>query len=102
MKCIGCGQCCLSEKCQAAIIAIGDSDFVKAIGRKGKVKGGRKYDDEFKTPVFLSANNLKPYISNELLENSEPIIFKIETQEYIGYKAEAIGKGCTNENKCQP
>lgn len=68
--------------------------FVRAIGRKGKVKGGRKYDDEFKTPVFLSANNLKPYISNELLENSKPILFKIETQEYIGYKAELLPETC--------
>src|SRR5208283_5983543 len=33
--------------------------FVKAMGRKGKVKGGRAYDDEFKLPVFLTANNLK-------------------------------------------
>ena len=38
--------------------------------RKGKAKGGRKYDDEFNTPIFLSANNLKPFINSELLENS--------------------------------
>src|SRR5215469_6304908 len=37
--------------------------FVKAIGRRGKVKGGRAFDDEFQTPVFLTADNLKPFIS---------------------------------------
>src|SRR4051812_6377778 len=33
--------------------------FVRAIGRTGKVKGGRKFDEEFQTPVFLTADNLK-------------------------------------------
>jgi len=28
IKCTGCGQCCLSEKCQAAVIAVGDSDEI--------------------------------------------------------------------------
>ncbi|MCD4717481.1 MAG: P63C domain-containing protein [Desulfobacterales bacterium] len=68
--------------------------FVKAIGRTGKAKGGRAYDDEFKTPVFLTAKNLKPYISNELLENSEPIIFKMKGKESIGYKAELLPQVC--------
>jgi len=49
--------------------------FLKALGRTGKAKGGRKYDDEFQTPIFLTANNLKPFISNELLENSKPVKF---------------------------
>jgi len=44
--------------------------FIKAIGRTGKAKGGRAYDDEFKMPVFLTANNLKPFIPNDLMENS--------------------------------
>ncbi|PQV63273.1 hypothetical protein B1R32_11499 [Abditibacterium utsteinense] len=39
--------------------------FVKAMGRQGKVKGGRAYDDEFNTPVFLTAKNLEPFISKE-------------------------------------
>lgn len=34
------------------------------------------YDEEFKLPVFLTANNLKQFISSDLEENSAPIIFK--------------------------
>ena len=68
--------------------------FVKAIGRKGKAKGGRGYDDEFKTPVFLTAKNLKPFIPEQLKENSAPVIFRIKNQEYIGYKAELLPQVC--------
>ncbi len=50
--------------------------FIRAIGRRGKAKGGRKYDAESKVPVFLTAENLKPFIPNELLSNSEPIPFR--------------------------
>ena len=68
--------------------------FVKAIGRKGKAKGGRSYDDEFRTPVFLTAKNLKPFIPNEMLENSSPIIFKLNGQRVIGYRAELLPQVC--------
>jgi hypothetical protein len=69
--------------------------FLKALGRTGKAKGGRKYDDEFKTPIFLTANNLKPYISNELLENSKPIHFiDPNGSEAIGYRAELLPSVC--------
>jgi hypothetical protein len=57
-------------------------------------KGGRAYDDEFKLPVFLTANNLKPYISDELKENSSPIIFKYKETQFIGYKAELLPQVC--------
>jgi len=68
--------------------------FIKAIGRTGKAKGGRTYDDEFKMPVFLTANNLKPFIPNELIENSAPVFFKYKGSEYIGYKAELLPQVC--------
>ena len=68
--------------------------FVKAIGRTGKAKGGRAYDDEFKMPVFLTANNLKPFIPEELIENSAPVFFKHKGSEYIGYKAELLPQVC--------
>lgn len=69
--------------------------FLKAIGRKGKAKGGRRYDEEFKTPVFLSAKNIKPFITNELLENSTPIPFiDMSGNESIGYKAELLPSVC--------
>src|SRR5215218_10305622 len=64
---------------------------LRAIGRTGKAKGGRKYDQESKIPVFLTAQNLNPFISNELIEDSKPIQF-IDSNgvESIGYKAELL------------
>lgn len=50
--------------------------FLKAIGRKGKAKGGRRYDAESKIPVFLTADNLKAFIPNDLSANSDPVPFK--------------------------
>lgn len=65
--------------------------FLKAIGRTGKAKGGRQYDDEFQIPIFLSANNLKPLLSQEIIENSEPIPFiDLSGNNSIGYKAELL------------
>jgi hypothetical protein len=69
--------------------------FLRAMGRTGKAKGGRGYDDEFKTPVFLTAKNLKPFISEELIENSTPIIFNLNGREAIGYKADLLPQVCT-------
>ena len=68
--------------------------FIKAIGRTGKAKGGRGYDNEFKTPVFLTAKNLKPFIPSDILENSMPIIFKLKGRKSIGYKAELLPEVC--------
>lgn len=68
--------------------------FVRAIGRTGKVKGGRKYDEELQTPVFLSASNLKPFIDNDLEGNSKPIIFRWKETEMIGYRAELLPSVC--------
>jgi hypothetical protein len=69
--------------------------FLRAIGRKGKAKGGRAYDEEFKTPVFLTAKNLKPFIPDELDKNSAPIIFRnLNGTESIGYKAELLPQVC--------
>ncbi len=68
--------------------------MLKAIGRQGKAKGGRQHDSEFQTPVFLSANNLNPFIPRELLENSVLVVFEKGAQRIIGYKAEFLPKVC--------
>lgn len=71
------------------------TSFLRALGRTGKAKGGRKYDDEFQKPVFLTANNLTPFISNELLENSKPLQFiDLNGNQSIGYKAELLPSTC--------
>lgn len=70
-------------------------EFIRTIGRKGKAKGGRRYDEESKTPVFLTAANLKPFISNELLENSSPIPFRSASGNvWMGYRAEMLSAVC--------
>ncbi|MCU0906066.1 MAG: P63C domain-containing protein [Rhodobacteraceae bacterium] len=70
------------------------ASFVRAIGRTGKVKGGRKFDDEFQTPVFLSADNLRPYFPQDLAENARPILFSHNGAEMIGYRAELLPDVC--------
>lgn len=72
------------------------SGFLRAIGRTGKAKGGRRYDNEFMTPVFLTAENLKPFISLELMENSKPIHFRPPGGKIaIGYRAELLPQVCS-------
>lgn len=70
--------------------------FIQAIGRKGKAKGGRKYDQESQVPVFLTAHNLKPFVSNELIENSKsvPYIPVNGGLARMGYKAELLPQVC--------
>jgi hypothetical protein len=58
------------------------------------VKGGRKFDEEFQTPVFLTADNLKPFFPNDLEENSKPILFTYRGVEMIGYRAELLADVC--------
>lgn len=68
--------------------------FVRAIGRQGKVKGGRKYNQEFEIPVFLSAENLKPFITKEIAQNSKPVAFEWNGKEMLGYNAEFLMDVC--------
>ena len=70
------------------------ASFVKAIGRTGKVKGGRRFDEEFQTPVFLTAENLKPFFPNDLEVNSKPILFTDGDSQMIGYRAELLPDVC--------
>jgi len=70
------------------------SGVLQAIGRAPKAKGGRKYDEEFKLPVFLTANNLKPFISKALIENSRPILFMHKGRKMIAFKAELLTNVC--------
>jgi hypothetical protein len=69
--------------------------FLRAIGRKGKAKGGRRYDKESQLPVFLTAENLKPFITNEMLENSKPSPFQpLRGSKAIGYRADLLPQVC--------
>jgi hypothetical protein len=80
-------------------------DFLRALGRTGKAKGGRTYDEEKGLPVFLTANNLQEFIGLDLIRDSNSIIFKdLKGAESIGYKAELLPSVCyvfidANESK---
>ena len=70
------------------------ASFVRAIGRTGKVKGGRKFDDEFQIPVFLTADNLRPFFPQDIEQNSKPVLFTDGSAEMIGYRAELLPDVC--------
>lgn len=73
--------------------------FLAAIGRAKKAKGGQgaagAEEGVDRLPSFLAANNLKPFINNELLESTRPIIFRTPsgTKAY-GYRAELLPRVC--------
>ncbi len=65
--------------------------FLRAIGRTGKAKGGRRYDQESQVPVFLTADNLKPFITSDLAETSKPVPFRpIRGGSAMGYRPDLL------------
>lgn len=73
------------------------TEFVKALGRTGNVKKGLVYveEKEMKLPVFLSASNLQPFITETVLKAATPIPFKTtKNQIGVGYRAEFLPEVC--------
>ena len=68
--------------------------FLRAMGRSRSAKGGTGSSVDGMIP-FLSANNLKPFISEELLESTTPVRFRTEKgAKAFGYKANLLPKVC--------
>ncbi len=68
--------------------------FLKAIGRAGKAKGGHGASVA-KIPAFLSPKNLKPFISEDLIESTKPVRFRgAKGTLGYGYKADLLPKVC--------
>lgn len=70
--------------------------FLKAIGRAGKAKGGKGsmllVDG---IPPFIAANNLKPFISDELMQSTTPIVFRsVSGARAFGYDAMLLPMIC--------
>lgn len=69
--------------------------LLRAIGRTGNPKKG----ELFQLPTFLRADNLKPFIEQDLISSSNPILFKpisggtLSRLSY-GYKAEILPLVC--------
>ena len=73
------------------------TEFVKAMGRTGRVKKGFVFIEErgHDVPVFLSASNLQPFVSEEVLESAKPIFFQtLRNRKGVGYRAEFLPEIC--------
>jgi hypothetical protein len=71
------------------------SGFMVALGRARQAKGRQYYDGDVNLPTFLTAKNLKPFISEDLALTSKGIEFKrIGAGRAYGYSAELLPKVC--------
>lgn len=71
------------------------SDMMRALGRARQAKGRAFYDGDVNLPAFLTAKNLKPFISKDLYVTSSQIEFKLPSgQRAFGYKAEMLPQIC--------
>lgn len=79
---------------------LSQSAFVKAIGRSGNLKGNIEVEGvDFTLPGFLSAQNLRPFIPNELESTSAPIHYQGLAGGgvqgvHVGYRAELLAVVC--------
>lgn len=66
--------------------------FLEALGRGGTPRAASNIDD---LPVFLQAEQLKPFISEELRSSSKPVFFQQRKgPKSIGYRAEILPMVC--------
>ena len=71
------------------------SGLMKALGRARQAKGREYYDADVNMPAFLTAKNLKPFISSELEVTSSQIEFRtVRGMMAFGYPAELLPKVC--------
>jgi len=74
---------------------ITQSGFMRALGRARQAKGRQYYDSDVNLPAFLTAKNLKPFISKELEVTSSQIEFRpLRGARAFGYPAELLPKVC--------
>lgn len=72
---------------------VSQRSLLAALGRNPNA--GRRQGSE-PLPTFVSANNLRPFISADLAEGLEPIVFRVgsENQVRSGYNAEILPRVC--------
>lgn len=70
------------------------SSFMRALGRARQAKGRAYYKGDVNLPAFLTAQNLKPFISSELEKTSSQIEFRARGRRAYGYPAELLPKIC--------
>jgi hypothetical protein len=67
--------------------------FLTTIGRSRTPKAGTGVTVA-EVPTFLAANNLKPYIDNDLLVSTKPIKYSHKGRIVLGYEAELLPRVC--------
>jgi hypothetical protein len=71
------------------------SSFMVALGRARQAKGREYYDGDVNLPAFLTAKNLKPFITKDLEVTSSQIEFlTLGGVRAFGYAAELLPKVC--------
>lgn len=66
--------------------------MLKALGRS---PGSLQKQGDREMPVFVTSENLKPFITNELIGVGEPIQFRMaNSQKALGYRAELLPMVC--------
>jgi hypothetical protein len=77
---------------------VSQGTFLQAIGRSRTPKagtGGLTTVDSEGLPFFLQAERLQPFVSEELIETTTPIIFRTKTgQRAVGYDARLLPLVC--------
>ena len=75
---------------------LNQAGFLEALGRTRTPTSSGTSDAVANLPVFLRAGNLKPFISNDLMRSSTPIVFETEKgggmggSLGIGYRAQLL------------
>lgn len=71
------------------------SGFMMALGRARQAKGREYYDADVNLPAFLTAKNLRAFISKDLEKTSSQVEFRtVRGMTAFGYPAELLPKVC--------
>ena len=71
------------------------SDFLTALGRSTQPKAGTGIMSLDELPAFLSADNLKPFITNELRDSTKPVAYlSTSGRKTLGYEAKLLPLVC--------
>lgn len=71
------------------------SGFMKGLGRARQAKSRKYYNGDVNLPAFLTAKNLKPFISDDLLVTSSQIEFyTVKGARAYGYSADLLPQVC--------
>lgn len=87
--------CAVIEYNGAVQRVITQSGFMRALGRSRQAKGRQHYKGDVNLPAFLTAQNLKPFISSQLEVTSSQIEFITTTGvRAFGYSADLLPEVC--------